>query len=341
MNKTIINQFEKLIEYKLWELNQATDRKDKMQKSYSLDRTKKVLNIIKSYSKEIKGEKELKELSEIPGVGKSSIERIREIIKKGKLSELDGIDNQHAYQMNIQALEEVIGIGKAKAHELITKHKITSVEQLKNAIKNKEIEVNDKILLGLKYVNKHKQTIPRIEISKIDSYLHQKYFTVDTELFGIICGSYRRLKSTSGDIDALIVHPKIKTRKQLETSKINYLRNLVIELKKDKFLIDDLTDKNVITKYMGFCKYKNNPIRRIDIRYMPYESYYAALLYFTGSGNFNKRMREVAISLGYKLNEYGLFKMDGDKEVEMIKVNSEKDIFDALGMEYLDPEKRI
>lgn len=70
---------------------------------------------------------------------------------------------------------------------------------------------------------------------------------------------------------------------------------------------------------------------------MPCESYYSALLYFTGSGSFNKKMRSVAINAGYLLNEYGLFKRDTKK---MIKVKSEKDIFDILNMEYLEPQFR-
>ena len=47
--------------------------------------------------------------------------------------------------------------------------------------------------------------------------------------------------------------------KRLKASKFNNGKPL---------LIDDMTDKNIVTKYMGFCKYKNNPVRRIDIRYV-------------------------------------------------------------------------
>ena len=86
---------------------------------------------------------------------------------------------------------------------------------------------------------------------------------------------------------------------------------------------------------MGFCKYKDNPIRRIDIRFISYDSYYSALLYFTGSSNLNKKMRKIAKELGYKLSEYGL-----EKNNKLIKINSEKDIFDKLNMEYLEPKFR-
>ena len=97
--------------------------------------------------------------------------------------------------------------------------------------------------------------------------------------------------------------------------------------------------KNIKTKYMGFGMFKSlglNKIRRIDIRLIPMVSYWPALLYFTGSYDLNQTMRLNAKKLGYKLNEYGLYNEKG----KMFKVNSEKDIFDLLGMEYITPDKR-
>ena len=105
----------------------------------------------------------------------------------------------------------------------------------------------------------------------------------------------------------------------------------------NKLLVDDITDKNIKTKYMGFCKYKNNPIRRIDIRFVPFNSYYTALLYFTGSKELNTKMRTKANDLGYKLSEYNLIKKSQNKK---IKINSEYDIFKKLKMEYITPSLR-
>ena len=87
---------------------------------------------------------------------------------------------------------------------------------------------------------------------------------------------------------------------------------------------------------MGFSKFKDNFIRRIDIRYIPYHSYHYALLYFTGSSDLNKKMRELAKSKELKLSEYGLF----DKNNKKFKVKSERDIFKKLGLEYLPPRLR-
>ena len=89
----------------------------------------------------------------------------------------------------------------------------------------------------------------------------------------IICGSYRREKETSGDIDILITHDDIKTDKDIDNCKdqINFLEEIINSLEKSKFLVDHLTN-NGTTKYMGLCKYKSNPIRRIDIRFIPLNS---------------------------------------------------------------------
>ena len=87
---------------------------------------------------------------------------------------------------------------------------------------------------------------------------------------------------------------------------------------------------------MGFCKYKSNPVRRIDIRYVPYTSYYPALLYFTGSRDLNTKLRKMAKSIGYKINEYNITNDKGDK----VKIKSEKDIFKLLDLEYIEPKFR-
>lgn len=89
---------------------------------------------------------------------------------------------------------------------------------------------------------------------------------------------------------------------------------------------------------MGVCRLNDKfPARRIDIRFVDYSQYYAALIYFTGSKNFNIQIRNKAIEKGYSLNEYGLI----DKKTEKkIVLNSEKDIFEFLNIKYLKPCER-
>jgi DNA polymerase (family 10) len=74
-----------------------------------------------------------------------------------------------------------------------------------------------------------------------------------------------------------------------------------------------------------------------DLRLVPPESRGAAMQYFTGSRAHNIVLRDRAIQRGLKLNEYGLFRADGD---ERIAGESEEGIYDALGLAWVDPELR-
>lgn len=336
-NTGIVTEFIKLKEQIKYEIDTSIDKKEALSNAYRLKQTDNIIKIISEYPKEIKDGEDLKN---IKGIGSHTIDRINEILKNGSLKEIKTNKKKEEFLAQVEDLEKIIGVGRKKAIEFIKKYNIKSVKELKDAYEQKKIELNDKVLLGLKYYGKVHDNIPRSEMDNIDKYIQKQLTSINKELFGVLCGSYRREKATSGDIDILITHPNIKTLSELKNNKNNYLIKLVEKLRKDKFLIDDMTDKNFINKYMGFCRLnKNSKIRRIDIRYMPYKSYYSALLYFTGSKDFNKKMRNVAINLGYKLNEYGLYRKKNGKLYRTI-VESEKDIFDKLGMEYVEPKNR-
>lgn len=281
---------------------------------YKINAITNLIKIINIYPKEIKNGEELKD---IKGVGKGSIEKINEILKTGTLSYLNN---------NILSeLTEVIGIGPSIANQLIQKYKIKSLDELIKKVKKGEIEVNDKIKLGLKYVGKFKGNIPRQHIDDVQDYLKQFNSNI------IICGSYRRGLDFSSDIDILLYNSQLLTMNDVKKS--NMLNDYVKLLTKNKFIVDNITNNNV-TKYMGFAKWEN-VIRRIDIRLIPYESIYTALVYFTGSYELNRIMRIKAKELGYKLNEYGLYKNN-----ELIHITSEKELFKKLGIKYLKPTER-
>lgn len=281
---------------------------------YKINAIANLIKIINIYPKEIKNGEELKD---IKGVGKGSIEKINEILKTGTLSYLNN---------NILSeLTEVIGIGPSIANQLIQKYKIKSLDELIKKVIKGEIEVNDKIKLGLKYVGKFKGNIPRQHIDDVQDYLKQFNSNI------IICGSYRRGLDFSSDIDILLYNSQLLTMDDVKKS--NMLNDYVKLLTKNKFIVDNITNNNV-TKYMGFAKW-DNVIRRIDIRLIPYESIYTALVYFTGSYELNRIMRKKAKELGYKLNEYGLYKNN-----ELIHITSEKELFKKLGIKYLKPTER-
>jgi DNA polymerase/3'-5' exonuclease PolX len=349
-NRSIILEFEKLVSFIQVLIDDSLNSKDKkahLVNTFRQKQIKNALNIIKKYPKKITKDN-LNELAEMAGIGKGTIDRIKEILEKGKLSELaDFVQVIDPNKQIIEELETIVGVGRATALDFI-KQGIKSVEDLKNKINSKEIEVNDKILLGVKYYGKFMGNIPREEIDKVKKLISQqidklnnKYKLNDNSKYIFeICGSYRREKPTSGDIDVLV--SKLDTRMDEEES-TNHLDRLIQQLKKpiksnnnQPLLVDDITDKSYETKYMGFAKYKDNLIRRIDIRFVAYDAYPSAMLYFTGSAELNQKMRKIAKQNKLKLSEYGLTKEDGTK----IPIKTEYDVFKILKIEYLPPNLR-
>lgn len=346
MNAVIIEQFNRLVDQIRAEyLNAQVDNDVKEMKmhEYRLQSVKKISGILKRLDYEIT---DIKDVEGIPGIGEGTRRRIKEILETGRLSELKGKYNKkkQAAIDSIQELENVIGIGSKTAKKLVTRYKIKSVEQLKKAVKEDKIQVAEIIRLGLKYYGVVKGAIPRKEVQDIEKYLIKQAHKIDPLLDLIICGSYRRGKKTSGDVDVLIYHPEAVSGKHLIRPELYnlkpYMILLINELTKQKFLLDHITDDKYQIKYMGFCKYKNNPVRRIDIRMIPYKSLPTAMLYFTGPYELNQVMRSAAKKRNMLLNEYGLYTL-GEEEIRTpLKIESEKDVFEILGMKYLTPEER-
>jgi len=268
------------------------------------------------------------------------LERIDEIIKTGKLDELKNyekiINRYNSHYKIIDELVKVIGIGDQMAKQLISRYKIKSIEDLRDKIDKNKIEVNDKIKLGLKYLGKFEGKIPRNEIDKLNIYLDNLTNKFSKNMFITICGSYRRGLNYSSDIDILLTDFNIIYMDDILNNNNNILNDYVYYLHQNNFLIDDITDKKYRTKYMGFCKFLNKT-RRIDIRLIPVESYWTAIMYFTGSAQFNEDIRKMAKARGYKLNEYELVNVKtGNKEL----ILSEQDIFDKLDIKYVEPRDR-
>jgi DNA polymerase beta len=329
----ILNEFKKLQEQIIFDIDNTTG-KIKLINQYRLKSITTAIKSIEKYNKNQIKLSDIDELIKIKGVGKGTIRRIIEIIETGKLNEIKITKDDKIYLKMIEDLEDIYGIGRITAYKLFKQYKIKSIDEFIKRVNSKEISVSDNIKIGLKYVNKLDTNIPRYEIDVFKEYILNILLEIDPKLFGTVCGSYRRLKETSGDVDLIIVHTDYKHLN--DKIKLNYIDIFITHLIKNNIIIESLTKTNVKTKYMGIFKWKNSKPRRIDVRFIPYESYYSAILYFTGSKDFNKNMRLNAIAQNYTLNEYGLF----DENNKLIKVNSEKDIFDILGMEYITPDKR-
>ncbi len=323
MNSQIIGQFEKLIKQIQSDIDNSRMKEDTIKHSFRLKQIRHALKVIQEYKYPIK---KGSDLAEFKGIGKGTISRIDEILKTGKLSELTITSKYEQQQLAIEELEQIFGIGYVTAKDLVVNENITSIPELKIKYEQGKIVLPPQIQMGLKYYGVFQEHIPRKETDSINNLLQKVGKQIDKKLIVTISGSYRREKPFSNDIDVLVSHST------------NYIHKFIDKLKKKKFIIDDLTPEYDV-KYMGYCKYKYNPVRRLDVKYVPPESYYTALVHFTGSVYFNTQIRELAKHLGYKLNEYGLYQIKNDVLIKL-QINSEKDIFDILGLEYIEPKLR-
>ena len=336
MNELIIQIFSKLIKINEYLSKTSNDQNFIRTNEFRLRSLKTGIRIIKSLQFNITTINQINDLK-VEGIGKGIKDRIKEIILTKKLSEIDqictSIDCDNLNKTNLRdELLSIIGVGESLVTKLQKDYNITSVSDFIKLVKSKELSVSKTVELGIKYYKKLKFNIPRQEITKTYDYIHDQMEKVDSSLIIQICGSYRRQKLTSNDIDLLITSPFIITENISQITEI--MQKIINQLYQSKFLIDNLTPKPT-NKYMGLCKYDKFPIRRIDIRFIPLISWFPATLYFTGSKELNQKMRGLAKKLGYKLNEYGIYKNN-----KMIYVESEEEIFELLGMKYLEPQER-
>ena len=264
-----------------------------------------------------------KNLNSVKGIGQGTIDRIKEIIDTGTLQEYEKVKD------TVSPMEEFLkihGVGKQHAKKLLGKG-FKTIDELR-ACKSIEDHLNDTQLKGLKYFEDVQQRIPYQEIQKHEVILKDLLKMIDPEAELTIAGSYRRKSKDSGDIDLLL---KASSKKVYDI--------FIDSLKKSDYLVEDLARGS--KKYMGLGKSMYSPyLRRIDIMYTKPEEYPFAILYFTGSGDFNVRMRDDALNQGYTMNEYSM-KHTKTKEVIEKTFKTEREIFDFLGYDYLEPEMRI
>lgn len=319
MNEKIISLFEAL----------ATQTKQDEGNSFRVRSHYKVIKILKSLDFEIINVDQIKD---IKGIGKSTLKRVEEILNTNNLSEIKLQNNN----LNaLKDLERITGIGPVKAKKLFEKG--IKLEKILKDYKDGTLEEDytNHQLLGIKHFHDLETRIPYKEISTIDNFLKKELLKFSKNVELEICGSYRRKAETSGDIDVLFYSNN-------ENEHHEFLPTFLEHLNTIGFLVDHLTSLDSETKYMGMCKYKKNHVRRIDIRYIPKNSLGAAKLYFTGSGDFNKNMRTYANSLGFTINEYGIYKLKPDKTKGLkIKTNTEEDVFKVLKIDYVEPENRL
>lgn len=269
----------------------------------------------------IYGNKGIKGLLEISGVGQGIAQKIVEYLETGTIKELRTLAAQAP--KGIEELMHIPSMGPKRAKQLAQKLNITSITQLAQACKQHKIcklpgfgeKSESDILRGISLRKTSEERILLGTILTIARELadHMRHSAV-TKLE--IAGSIRRRKETCKDIDLLVISKKPKE-----------IMNYFTTLHEVKHVLAKGETKSTVILNSGI---------QADVRVLDEKSFGAALQYFTGNKDHNVALRTIAIKKGYKLSEYGLF----DRKGKYIAGRTEEDVYKKLGLQYIEPELR-
>lgn len=266
-----------------------------------------------------------KRLTDLPGVGKGTAERIQQFLDSGRIDVLDTLEEK--LPKGLPALLEIPGMGPKKVALAHDKLQVKSLDDLKIAITSGEFAKLPgmgpasvkKIAEGIAFLASSGGRTPLGMATPIAEAFAERLLVMKGVRHVDIAGSLRRGAETIGDIDLLCEAKDGKNVVKQFTELDGVNRILAAGATKASVTVA-LADKREI---------------QIDVRVVPAESFGAALQYFTGSKEHNVRLREMAVKKKWRLNEYGLF--DGE---EQIAGRREEDIYKKLGVAWVPPEVR-
>ncbi|XP_053167172.1 DNA polymerase lambda isoform X3 [Hemicordylus capensis] len=317
-----------------------TEKLELLAKAYSVQGDKwralgysKAINALKSYHKPVTS---YQEACKIPGIGKQMAEKILEILESGHLRKLDHISESVPV---LEAFSNIWGAG-VKTAQMWYQQGFRMLDDIRT-----KASLTSQQAIGLKHYEDFLERMPREEAAEIEQMVREAAQSIRPGLVCVACGSFRRGKSTCGDVDILVTHPNGHSHQGV-------FSKLLDSLRQSGFLTDDLVsqeDNGNQKKYLGVCRLlgPGRRHRRLDIIVVPYSEFACALLYFTGSAHFNRSMRALAKTKGMSLSEHalssGVVRGPGGLKTGpglALATPTEKDVFMHLGLPYREPRER-
>jgi len=260
-------------------------------------------------------------LTDIPGIGKDISDKIKEFQETGKIKMFE--DLKKSMPEGLLDLLNIPSVGPKTAKLLYEKIKIKSIPDLERAIKKGKLEgifgIKEKtvenILKGIELLKKGRERMPLSTAMRVADEFAVSLKKLPEVKNISTAGSLRRQKETVRDIDILVIS------RQPEK-----IMNAFTSLP---------AVKEVLAKGETKSSVRTEDDIQVDCRVVEEKSFGAALIYFTGSKNFNIKIRQLAIKNGLKVNEYGVF-----KDERFVCGKTEEEVFKIIGMPYIEPELR-
>jgi len=271
------------------------------------------------------GQLSTKELLGLPGIGKSTAAKIRELETTGKVARLEELRAKHP--ASVVALLRIQGLGPKAVTRLRVELGVQSLDDLRTVLAARKLR--DLKGFGAKSEDKLAGAIARLDeqgdVSRtpisVALPLAERILARLREVPGVshasYCGSLRRFSETVGDID------------------------IIVAAKHAGSVMDALVTMSVVDRVLGKGDTKTSVVTRrgtqIDLRVVEARQLGAAQLYFTGSKGHNIELRQRALARGWTLNEYALAELEGGK---VVASETEAQIYEALGLPFIPPVLR-
>jgi DNA polymerase (family X) len=266
-----------------------------------------------------------KELQQIEGIGKSTADKIRELLETGKVAKLEALRAKHP--PSVVALTRIQGLGPKALAKLRSALGVTSIDDLRAALAAHK--VRDLAGFGAKSEEKLGQALARLDAQgavgrtpiSVALPLATRIVAQLQEVAGVthasFCGSLRRFAETIGDVD------------------------IVVAAADPSPVMESLVAMNVVERVLGRGESKTSVVThrgtQIDLRVVNESQLGAALLYFTGSKGHNIKLRQRALARGLTLNEYALSEIEGGR---VVASETEEQIYAVLGLPWIAPVLR-
>lgn len=263
------------------------------------------------------------ELLQLPGIGKDLAGKIREYCETGRVAAHERMIRE--IPAGVLEISRIPGLGPKTAKILYEQANVRSVDELEAmaragrlaGMRGIQKKTEENILKGIEQMSREtgRHLIGRV-LPLAGDIVRRMKETAPVERI-VVAGSIRRWKETVKDVDILT------TSKDPEK-----VMDVFVKLPHVvSILARGSTKSSVITDY-GI---------HVDLRVVEEDSFGAAIQYFTGSKQHNIRLREMAVKAGLKINEYGVFKVPGDKKIGGRK---EEDVYQALNLPSIPAELR-
>ncbi len=278
---------------------------------------------IENLAEDIAAVAERGELTTIPGVGESIAEKIEEFLKTGKVRHYEQLKKE--IKIDFEQLSAIPGLGPKKMKVLYQQLAVKNLAELEKVIKSGKLqtvpgfgeETAKSLLSGIQLLKSRPKRFLYAQAAPIVEEILQKFRAYPFVQKMEIAGSFRRGKETVGDLDFLAISN--------QSEKVMAAFTAMAEVKE---VLAQGTTKASVRLTNGL---------QLDLRVLHPREWGSALLYFIGSKEHNVELRKLALSKGYTLSEYGLFRLKGRK---WIAGRTEEEIYKKLGVDYMEPEIR-